>query len=175
VVSGKHCNLVSCIYAHDYSAVTYIYHVGCVIYDHNNGRARARPFGTDLLAGVLMLGALLGLLDKLDETFFTFFEPLLYGFLRVHRELLILNHKIVQVIPKVISTGSATVTIENPKKAYLRPFNFKLGLWFRFENIQDYANAIFVVLSDDTLIGVCSIGLDDTAFLLASFGWLMVF
>ena len=132
VVPGKHCNLAPCIHAHDDSAVSNVYYVGSVIYYHNYCRARTRTFGTNLLAGILMLGALLGLLNELDETSFAFFEPQLYGFLRVHRELLILDHKIVQVIPEIISTGSSTMAIKNSEKANLGPLNFELGLWFRF-------------------------------------------
>jgi len=76
----------------------------------------------------MLLGALLGLLNELDETSFALFEPKLYGFLRVHRELLILDHKIVQVIPQIVSTGSSAMAIKNSEKANLGPLNFELGL-----------------------------------------------
>ena len=79
-----------------------------------------------------MLGALLSHLNKLDKIFFAFSEPKLYGFLGIHRELLILDHKIVQIIPKVISTSSSTVAIKNSKEADLRPLNVELGLGFWF-------------------------------------------
>jgi len=132
VVPGKHCNLASRVHAHDDSAVTDIDNVGGVVDDHDYCRARARAFRTDLLAGVCMLGALLSHLNKLDKISFAFSEPKLYSFLGIHRELLILDHKIVQIIPKVISTSSSTVAIKNSKEADLRPLNIELGLGFWF-------------------------------------------
>ncbi len=175
VVPAKHCDLAPCVHAHDDSAVSDIDNVGSVVNDHNYCCTRTRAFRTDLLAGILVLGTLLSHLNQLDKISFAFSKAKLYGFLGVHRELIILNHKIMQIIPKVIRTSSSTVTIKNSKEADLGPLNIKLGLWFWLENVQDDANAVFVVLTDDSLVSVCGIGLDDTAFLLAGFCWLVIF
>ena len=66
------------------------------------------------------------------------------------------------------------MAIENTKEADLRPLDVEMLLVFRFENVQDYRNTIFVVVADDALVRVRCVRLDDSALLCAGLGRLVV-
>ena len=67
------------------------------------------------------------------------------------------------------------MTIKDSKETYLWPFNVKIHFVFWLKNIEDDWNPVFIIVSDDSLVGICSIRLDDSAFLLTGFCGFMVF
>lgn len=67
------------------------------------------------------------------------------------------------------------MTIEHSEKADLRPLNGQILLALGFEDIEDDGDTIFIVVTDDTLVGISSIALDDATLLLRGFGWLVIF
>lgn len=67
------------------------------------------------------------------------------------------------------------MAIKDTKEADLRPVHVKCSLVLGLEDIENNANTIFVILPDNALVCVGSIGLDDAAFLLTCFGGFMVF
>jgi len=75
-----------------------------------------------------MLRLCLGLLHQTQETPFALPEPLLDGLDRVLRELFILNHKVMQVIPEVVGTSRSSMPIKYSEKADLRPLNIDISL-----------------------------------------------
>ena len=46
-------------------------------------------------------------------------------------------------------------------------------LWFK--DVKNNADSIFVIISDDSLVSIRSIGLDNTTLFLTGFCWLMIF
>jgi hypothetical protein len=66
------------------------------------------------------------------------------------------------------------MSIENPIKAYLRPDYIKICFVLGLHYVQDNADPILIVLSDDPLIRIGSIALNHTALFIGCFGGLMV-
>jgi hypothetical protein len=82
----------------------------------------------------------------------------------------------MQIISQIVCTGRSSMTIKYTEKTDLWPLRIRCYLFsFRFQNIQDNWNSIFVVFSDDTLVCIGSIRFYMTTFLLASFGRLVIF
>lgn len=49
------------------------------------------------------------------------------------------------------------MAIKDAKEADLRPLNLKISFVLRFEYVQDDADSVLIVISDDALVGVSSI------------------
>lgn len=49
------------------------------------------------------------------------------------------------------------MSIKYAKEADLRPFNIKVSFVFGFQDIEDYANSVLVVISDDSLVCIGSV------------------
>lgn len=64
--------------------------------------------------------------------------------------------------------------VKHSKEANLWPLNVQLGLALGLKNVKNDADAIFVVLTNNTLVCVGSITFNDSTFLSAGFSWLMV-
>ena len=114
------------------------------------------------------------MLDEAQKVAFALSKSFPDGLDRILRKLLILYDEVVQVVTKVVCAGRATMTVENSKEADLRPLDVEMLLVLRFQNIQDYRNAILVVVADDALVCICCIRLDDSALLGAGLRWLVV-
>lgn len=121
-----------------------------------------------------MLSAGLSLFNKAEEVSLTLSEPFLDGFNRILRKLLVLYHKVMKIISEVIGAGRPTMAIENTEEADLRPVNVKRGLVLWLQYIQYDGDPVLIVVTDDTLIRVGGVRLDDPALLLARFGRLVV-
>lgn len=121
-----------------------------------------------------MLCPCLGLLDEAQEVALALSESFSDSLDWILRKLFVLHDEIVQVVTQVVSAGRATMAIENTKEADLRPLDVEMLLVFRFENVQDYRNTIFVVVADDALVRVRCVRLDDPALLCAGLGRLVV-
>ena len=65
------------------------------------------------------------------------------------------------------------MAIKYTKKAYLWPFSFPL-LVFRLQNIEYDGYTVFIIFSDDTLIGICSISLNDSTLFIRGFSNFMI-
>jgi hypothetical protein len=66
------------------------------------------------------------------------------------------------------------VAVKNTKEADLRPVNVERGLVLWLQYIQYDGDPVLIVVTDDTLIRVGGVRLDDPALLLARFGRLVV-
>ena len=65
------------------------------------------------------------------------------------------------------------MAVEDSKEADLRPIPLPvLVLWLQY--VQDYAYSVLVILADNALVGVGSIGLNYAALLVGGLGHLMV-
>ena len=109
------------------------------------------------------------------EVTLAFFEPCDDSLLRMQGELLILNDKVVQIVSQVVSAGSPSVAVENAKKANLRPLNTWRQLFILWlQDVEDDADSVLVVLSNNALVGVGGVGLNVSALLLRGFRRLVV-
>lgn len=66
------------------------------------------------------------------------------------------------------------MAVKNTEEADLRPVNVKRGLVLWLQYIQYDGDPVLIVVTDDTLIRVGGVRLDDPALLLARFGRLVV-
>lgn len=117
----------------------------------------------------------MGHLNQVDKASLTFFETADDCFIRELREVLILNHEVMKIVPQVVCTGSSTVAVENAEETYLRPLNVHMLLAFGLEDVQDDRDAILIVISDDALVGVGCVALYQSTLFLRSFGGLVIF
>lgn len=56
------------------------------------------------------------------------------------------------------------MSIKDSKEAHLRPIPLPV-LVLGLQYVQDYADSVLVILADNTLVSVCSIGLNNAALL----------
>ena len=70
----------------------------------------------------------------------------------------------MQVVSEILCADMASMTVEDSKEAHLGPVTLPM-LVFRLKNIQDNGDSILIVLSNNTLVGICSISLNYAAFL----------
>jgi len=103
-------------------------------------------------------------LDHSNKCVLTFFKPLNQRLSWVFREVFTLYDKVVEVIAKVLCTNMPSVAIKDPEEADLGPLTLPL-LILGLQNIEYNGDPVFIVLSDDTLIGVGRVGLHDSALL----------
>jgi hypothetical protein len=82
-------------------------------------------------------------------------------------EIWMLDYKLMQLVPEVVSTGRPTVTVIHSKERASWPIwgIFEFGL----DDIKDYRNTIFIVISDYTLMCIRCIGGNDTISLASIF------
>jgi len=121
-----------------------------------------------------VLSSGLCLLNEAQEITFTFSEAFSNGFNWILRKLLVLHYEVVEVVPQVVCAGRAAVAIEYPEETYLRPFNVEVLFVLGFQNVQNYRYTILVVVSNDALVCIGSIGFYNAALLRAGFSGLVV-
>ena len=166
VVTGKDSDLGACIDRHQTTTISNVDHIGHVVDDHHDSGAGARPLRAYLLAWHGVLGPTLGHLDQVDKAALTLYESTDDGLLGELGEVLILNDEIVEVVTQVVGTGGSSVAIEDSEEADLRPLNVEVLFALRLEDVEDDRNAIFVVISDNSLISVSSVRFNQAALLL---------
>jgi hypothetical protein len=108
-----------------------------------------------------------------NESIFAFTETLTQGFFWVFREVFTLDNKVVQIVSQILSTYVSTVSVKNSKETNLWPISFPL-LIFRFKNVQDNRDSVFIVLTNNTLVSICSISSDQTISFKRMLRWLMI-
>jgi hypothetical protein len=122
---------------------------------------------------MLLLSLKIGF-DHPQERVFAFFEALNECLFGVSWEMLALNHEIMQIVSEVLGAYVTSVAVEDTKEAHLRPFTLPclvLGLQY----VQNNTHTVFIILSDNALVGVSCIGFDYAAFLVRGLGYFMVF
>ena len=84
--------------------------------------------------------------------------------LRILRELGVSDDKVVQIVTQEVCTCMAPVSVEDCKECTFRPsFAFLLR---RLLDVEDYRDPVFVVFTDETLVCVRGVGLDNAVFFL---------
>lgn len=90
---------------------------------------------------------------------------------RVLRELTVFDDELMQIVSQEVGASVATVTVKNAKEAAFRPF-LNVFLDRRLHDVQDNADSVLVVVSNDALVGIRSIAHDETIFADTTFGGL---
>ena len=78
----------------------------------------------------------------------------------------------MKIIPQKLSTRAPTVTVINPEERTLGP-DLVLPM-LRLHYVENYTDAVLVVVSDETLIRIRRVGPNNTVAFKATFGRLMV-
>ena len=83
--------------------------------------------------------------------------PILHRSLKIVREKCRLSYQIVQVVSQKLRTAMSTMSVKYSKELHSFVLNAASNLLSRFQ-IQHYADPILVILSNYTIMCVCSIG-----------------
>ena len=63
----------------------------------------------------------------------------------------------MKVVSQIVSTCAATMTVEYSEEADLWPLNINILLIFRFQNIKNNTDPIFIIITNNALVCICSI------------------
>lgn len=182
MVSGEHCNLCAAVDREQGAAVPHIRHEYHVIDNKYHDGARARPlrapsrgmpvYQRRVVVLVVLLPLKVGFHHDY-EVALAVLKPLDQGLAGVSGEVFALNHIVVQVVSQVFCAHMPTMSVKDPKEADLRPLALpSLGLGLEY--VQDYADSVFIVLSNDPLVSICRICLHYSAFLIAGLSDLVI-
>lgn len=128
-----------------------------------------------MLAGHGVLGSGLGNLNQVDEATLTLFESTDDGLVGELGEVFVLHDEVMKIVSQVVCTGGAAMTVENAEKANLRPLDVQVLLALGLQDVQNDGHAVFVVVPNDSLVGIRGVTLYNSAFLLRRFRRLMIF
>lgn len=155
IVRQRHTKVAS-ISTEDGPAVTNVDDVDSFFNQESNHSTRptsiehVRATGSEVLDGVEEI--LLCLLVAIDD-----------GLPWIGRKVTVFDDELVQVVPQEVCACVATVAVENAEEGALGPVFDVLFAW-RLHDVEDDADSVLVVVSDDALVGVRCVA-DDWAVL----------
>ena len=103
--------------------------------------------------------------SKLEEELLGLLEAILDRLDGLTGEILVLDNELVKVVSQEIGADVTAMAIIDSKEGALGPLAPTELLRLRLHNIQDYSDSIFVVITDDALVSISSIGCDDSVAL----------
>jgi hypothetical protein len=103
-----------------------------------------------------------------EEHLFRLSNSILNCLLWILREVVVPNDQLMQLIPEKVCTCSTSMTIIDGKEAASGPLIDLLELWLY--NIEDYANSIFIIVPDNSLMRIGGVTTDDTVLFAGEFG-----
>ena len=128
VVLGQEQHLLAPVHAHDGPRIAYVGHVAGITYDERDHGARAASIDLARLCQRLATCVV-------QEGGLRFSKGVLYSELRVLRKVGVFDYDLVQLVPEVVSTCGASVTVVNAEKGTSRP---KLRVFeFRLDNVEN--------------------------------------
>jgi len=77
----------------------------------------------------------------------------------------------MEVVSKEVSARVSTMSVEDAEKGAFGP-DVHVFFGWRLHNIQNDADTVFVVVTDDSLVGVCSVPHYTSVFTDRTLGWL---
>ena len=110
-------------------------------------------------------------LNSVEEVALGFLVAVDYGLLRILGELRVLYNELMKVVSKEISTSVATMAVEDTKERALGP-EFYVLFSRRLHDIEYDTDSVFIVVTDDSLVGVRSISNNTSVFSDTTFCWL---
>lgn len=94
-------------------------------------------------------------MGELEEVLLCLLETSLHGLDRVLREFGVPHHHLVELVSQEISALCTTMAIIDSKEGASGPEVDLLEL--RLDDVENDRDAIFIVVSDHALVGVCGI------------------
>ena len=164
VILGEQENLLATINRHDCTAITYICNIAKISNNEYYDGASSTSFYEIFFRSALRM-------SPLKENSFWFSDCIFNSNLRIPWKVVVSYNELVQLVPEEISTSSTTMTIINSKEGASWPFINLLE--FRFDNIQDNRNSIFIIVPYNTLMSICCIAADDSVLLACELGWMI--
>jgi len=164
VILGEQENLLAAINRHDCTAITYICNVAKISNNEYYDGTSSTSFYEIFFGSALRM-------SPLKENSFWFGDCIFNSNLRISWKVIVSYNELVQLVPEEISTSSTTMTIINSKEGASWPFVNLLE--FRFDNIQDNRNSIFIIVPYNTLMSICCIAADDSILLACKLGWMI--
>lgn len=145
---------------------TIITHYGATISDIDNvhllfDEERNNGAGTALVKHVVT--TLCECFNSVEEIVLCLLISIDYGLTRILWELDILDNELMQVVSQEVSAGVAAVPIEDSEEAALGPV-LDIFLGRRLHDVQDDADPVLVVVSDNALIRVRGVSHYESVF-----------
>ena len=81
------------------------------------------------------------------------------------------HNQLVKLVPEVVSTGGPSVAVIDSKERAAGPVSGLLE--FRLDDVEYNGDSILIVISNDTLVGVCCVRSHNTVALACKLGWLV--
>jgi len=159
-------NFFTPISGHDDPAVPHIGHIAHLIDDQDDDGARAGP--------VYVSDFFFLLLSELQEEPFCLPEAPPDRTDRVLWEIVVLNDELVEVVPEELCALAAAMAIIDPEEGALGPAVLLHVLAFGLHYVQNDGHPILIIVPNDALVGVGSVGGDDAVPLAGVLGWLIV-
>ena len=110
-------------------------------------------------------------MSPLQENLFCFSNSVFNSNFRILWEIFIPDNKLMKLISKIISTSSSTMAIIDREEGAPWPFFDLFKLWFN--DIQNDWNSIFIVISDNSLMGIGWITTDNTILFAGELCWMI--
>lgn len=164
VILWQHQNLVTSIDRHDSTTISHISNVA----DLTNNQ-RDNGTGSTSLNEVLFWLALL--MGPFKKDFFCFCNTVFDSLLRVLWKVVIPHDQLMKLVSKIVSTCGSSVTIIHCEKGASWPFVDLLELWF--DDVQDDAYSVLVVVTDDALMSISRIATHHSILLASKLGWMI--
>ena len=121
-----------------------------------------------------VLGPCLGNFNEVEEAALTLFETSHDRFIWKLWEVLVLHDEVMKIIAQVVGTGCSTMAIEDSEETDLRPFNVQVCFTLWLEDVENDRDSVLIVLSDDALVRVGRVRLDQATLLLRGLRGLVV-
>ena len=110
-------------------------------------------------------------MSPFQENLFSFGNSVFNCDFRILWEVFISDNKLMELVSKIICASCSTMPVIYGKEGASWPF-FNL-FKFRFDDIQNNRNTIFIIISNDTLMGVGWITTDDSVLFASKLGWMI--
>jgi len=151
--------------AHDGPRISHIGHITDIVDDDADHRTAAGPVD---VAQLLLL-----FLRELKEERLRLPEAPSDGQTGVLREVLVLDDELVQVVSEVLRAFRAPVPIIDPEIGAFGPVT-EVFLALGLHDVEDDGDPVFVVVANDALVRICSVGSDGAVAFARELGWLVV-
>ena len=164
MILGKQQNLLSAIHRHYSSTISDICHIAKVSHNQYNNCTCSTPLNEVIFWSTLLVCPLKKHLLTLSNTIFN-------CNLGIFGKVIISDYQLVKLISQKVCTSSTSMAIVNCEERASGPFVYLFEL--RLNNIKNNRNPIFIIIPNNTLMGISCIGAHHPIFFTGEFGWVV--